>query len=139
MINKIKYTLSLLVFSLTSNCASIENLQYSNDCCKKKPNKLYITINEKLPDLENKFQKSYLTSIDYLLKKNKFTIITQFDEKNTNIDEDAILINFPFDFSENHQIIVGGGRNYRTYINGPTGMIGIEGKKIKILSLFIQC
>lgn len=131
MFKRIKFAFSLIVLLLASHCASIENLQYSNDCCKKKPNKLYITFNEKLPNSENKYEKNYLTSIEYLLKKRNFTIITQFDPKNTNIDEDSVLIDFPFNFNENHQITVGGGRNYRTYINGPTGIIGIKGKKEK--------
>ncbi|MCG6150374.1 hypothetical protein LFX15_18915 [Leptospira levettii] len=131
MIKKTKYPFSILLISLAINCASLENLQFNNDCCKKKPSKLYLTINEKQPKLENKFQKSYLTFLDYLLKKRDFTIITQFDQKYIQIDDESLFIDFHFDFSEDSQIIVGGGKNYRTYVKGPQGMIGIQGKKTK--------
>ncbi|MCW7498541.1 hypothetical protein ND860_18545 [Leptospira levettii] len=128
MIQKIKYAFSLLFLSIISNCASLENLEINKDCCKKKPSKIYLTFNEKQPNLGDKFEKNYLNFIDYLLKKNNFTIITQFDQKNMKIDDDSVFIDFPFYFKEDSSIIVGGGRNYTSYIKGPQGIIGIQSK-----------
>ncbi|XDD53067.1 hypothetical protein AB3N62_11285 [Leptospira sp. WS4.C2] len=133
MIKKIKNTLLITIFTLSSNCINFKqfhNLRVYDDCCNRKPNKIYLTINDRKPNLNDKFEKSFLTLLQQLLYKNNFSIITDLDQKNSISEVDSIYLNVPFKFIEDERITVGTGKKYITYIKVPAGRIGIQGKKI---------
>lgn len=145
MFKKLNILFLISILVSTANCLYFkerQNLQFSNDCCSKKPSKIYISINNKKPSLDDKFENSFLTYLEHLLNKNNFSTITEFDQKNQIIEDDSIYINIPFLFIEDAKIITGGGRNYTTYIKAPSGSIGIQGRKAintdPIYSMFIN-
>ncbi|MCG6146557.1 hypothetical protein [Leptospira bandrabouensis] len=127
MIKIIKNTFLITIFAFSSNCIyfkQMHNLRYNDDCCIQRPNKIYLTINNKKPNLNDKFEKSFYTFLQHLLNKKNFSIITESEQNN-----DSIQLNVPFLFKDDERITVGGGRKYISYIKVPAGRIGIQGRK----------
>lgn len=126
MNNIFKLLQILLLLLLSLNCVSQKYLRYNDDCCLTKPKKITITINNKQPNLNDKYESLFVQQLKMILDKNEVSV--NLNENKEEYEKDNIFINFPYKILEKHDTIVGGGRNYRSYIEAPYGLIGLEAK-----------